>query len=544
MKYLETKDPPLHLKVKAIIKDCAERNKRQERGYESVTASMKTRLQQVVGDAYWKRAEAYLAHFLKEKERKAELERMKHASSGGGGGGMPQQQQQQGKSSGGGNGAPQQQQAAAMRPGGAPPPSTMAAMRQDMEQRKQALAAAAGSSTTTTGKSKSSSAGGPKAGTTAAGPQSFTFKNKTAGAAAATASGNASGKTTPTQGKRASPAGKKSTAEANSANAPASNQQQQQPAPPKEYNEFMEMIDHAVDFDWTTAGLIMGRQQLPLEAMVVEDLLMPHFQQEPSFYGQPFPIPNWTHRNVVSSRTAWACVRLPELTRQDRLVGNDDSTTLAAPIPGQSVPTIPRTAWNTWHNEDVAEDDVVLAVISEGCQVYLKSILEKAIHCSRQRQNLDGTRLWYKQCSSIRSSQQNPPPPLSLRLGCDVRRQWARTSGNDALICKRMEQALERQERVPQSARALKQETLEQESSMSSLALRPKLAQGVEDAETQAKRCFEVYGGKDASEPVFDRVTKRPKLELIDFELGMELQAVGGSRQRKRGRVAALDLFV
>jgi hypothetical protein len=39
MKYLEQKDPPLHLRVKAIIKDCAERNRNKEPGYESVTGT-------------------------------------------------------------------------------------------------------------------------------------------------------------------------------------------------------------------------------------------------------------------------------------------------------------------------------------------------------------------------------------------------------------------------------------------------------------------------------------------------------------------------
>ena len=57
MKYLETKDPALHQKVKAIIKDCAERNKRGEPGYESVTASMRSRLKRVVSESYWSRAE-------------------------------------------------------------------------------------------------------------------------------------------------------------------------------------------------------------------------------------------------------------------------------------------------------------------------------------------------------------------------------------------------------------------------------------------------------------------------------------------------------
>ena len=48
MKYLETKDPALNQKVKSIIRDCAERNKRGEPGYESVTACMRERLKQVV----------------------------------------------------------------------------------------------------------------------------------------------------------------------------------------------------------------------------------------------------------------------------------------------------------------------------------------------------------------------------------------------------------------------------------------------------------------------------------------------------------------
>jgi hypothetical protein len=68
MKYLEQKDPTLHLQVKDIIRDCAQRNSRKEAGYESVTAAMKRRLKEVVNDTYWERAEVYLEHFLKEKQ--------------------------------------------------------------------------------------------------------------------------------------------------------------------------------------------------------------------------------------------------------------------------------------------------------------------------------------------------------------------------------------------------------------------------------------------------------------------------------------------
>jgi hypothetical protein len=29
---------------------------------------------------------------------------------------------------------------------------------------------------------------------------------------------------------------------------------------PREYSEFMEMIDHAVDYDWNSAGLLLGNK--------------------------------------------------------------------------------------------------------------------------------------------------------------------------------------------------------------------------------------------------------------------------------------------
>ena len=69
--------------------------------------------------------------------------------------------------------------------------------------------------------------------------------------------------------------------------------------------------------------------------------------------------------------------------------------------------------------------------------------------------------------------QQQEPPPLSLRLGCDVPRQVARTEANAALTCKRMEEALERQNDLPARKRVLDDETLEEATSMSEIALRP-----------------------------------------------------------------------
>jgi len=69
MKYLEQKDPALHVQVKPIIKDCAEKKRQKVKGYESVTTSMRIQLKKVVSENYWKRAEVYLEHFLKEKAK-------------------------------------------------------------------------------------------------------------------------------------------------------------------------------------------------------------------------------------------------------------------------------------------------------------------------------------------------------------------------------------------------------------------------------------------------------------------------------------------
>jgi hypothetical protein len=62
MKYLQQKDPAMHAQVTVIMKDCAKRNKRQEPGYESLTASMKKRLKEEVGENYWKQANFYLTN--------------------------------------------------------------------------------------------------------------------------------------------------------------------------------------------------------------------------------------------------------------------------------------------------------------------------------------------------------------------------------------------------------------------------------------------------------------------------------------------------
>jgi len=71
----------MHVKAKAQIKECYEKNMTGDPNYRSLTASMKARLRQTVGETYWKKAHDYLDYFLKQKmQAKGEKQR---SSSGG-----------------------------------------------------------------------------------------------------------------------------------------------------------------------------------------------------------------------------------------------------------------------------------------------------------------------------------------------------------------------------------------------------------------------------------------------------------------------------
>ena len=122
-------------------------------------------------------------------------------------------------------------------------------------------------------------------------------------------------------------------------------------------------------------------------------------------------------------------------------------------------------------------------------------------------------------------------PPLTLRLGCDVSRQIARTQANAALINKRMEEALERQSDLPSRKRILNDETLEHASSMSDIALRPRLGRAVDEADVEAARANEIAGGMLATEPPLGRVPKQARLEVIDFQNGMQLSLRPGQHR-------------
>jgi hypothetical protein len=75
MKYLEQCDPNMHAAVKAIIKECYEKNKSGDPQFRSLTMSMKARLRSTVGELYWKKAHDYLDHFLTSTGREVMEER-------------------------------------------------------------------------------------------------------------------------------------------------------------------------------------------------------------------------------------------------------------------------------------------------------------------------------------------------------------------------------------------------------------------------------------------------------------------------------------
>jgi hypothetical protein len=519
IKYLEQKDPSMHLKAKAVIRECAEKNKNKEPGYESVTNSMQKRLRAMVGDNYWARAEAYLDHFLKQKQK---IDQKKKDASSSSSSSRPSSSSQQPTTS-----QPKTEdqiakdRLAAQKLEEIQREKEKVKQRAEMQRRmdeeerrmaelkkeqlkKEALARAA-----------ARNAAEQQAQAAAAAAQAKKKKDHRRKGSGSTASGLAAA----------------AAARASSSMPPESRVEKQ---PTREYSDLMQTVDHAVDYDWTSAALLLGKEARTDVSLSSEQkrLLYGNSMAPPRqgveaaqsaspTSGIPTYMQDWGKRNVLSSRGAWARVRLRE--QRNQLARGAKQPPI---VGGLSLPSAPQETQDTsvvtpeaqWFNEERAEQDKTLALMSEATQMYLKSILEKSLVAARQRENLDGIRLWHLQHGPSK-------PPMSLRLGCDVNRQVAQAEGNAAKTVQRMEEALERQTRVPAKARALdNDETLYNASSMADLALRPKLANAAEEADTNAKRSFEVFGGKEVTEaPPFGRVPKRPKITAQDCSLAREL---------------------
>jgi hypothetical protein len=467
VKVLKDKDPPMFNRVNTIMRECAERNKRHEPGYESVTASVKARLKAVVSNAYIEEAKRLTAKYQAQQRN--------------------QQQQAQA--------VPTQvaQTQPPQRPGVAP-----AAKAQPLSQQP-----ATGQTAKT--KRPSISATGNSTKATAA-----------AAKTAAGSVGKAAGKAATKRPKSTPPARKPSITGASSDKAkvtgasPTNASLVEQQAVPivREYSEFMEMVHHAVNFDWTTAGLALGTDSLAELPQEQQSLLLDPKPIQPPL-ASVFPCPGWGERNIVSVRNAWARVHYCEDTKLRSFNLLATTTTEVAPA-------------TEWKSEAHAElNEPVLAALSEGVQQYLTTVLERAVLCARQRHNVDGIRIWHQQVMAADEKEANP---LSLRLGCDVSRQWAQEQGNAAMTVRRMEEALERQSGIPGYERELTTETLLDSTSMTELSLRPALSSKTIDmADYHAKRSFEIYGGKEAGEPPLGRVPKRARIEVNDFLVAQHL---------------------
>jgi hypothetical protein len=484
---------------------------------------MRVQLKKVVNEGYWKRAEAYLDHFLKEKAKTGSQSALLLAGAGTTPAPsssapshdalkrkqaeMQHQKQLQRKQAAATEQRAVEQQRSVQ--------ASLSSIRDEMAKKRQNSANAAG---------LSRSSGSSKAAPSFQAPKGKgTAKSRTKGAS------------TPTGLQQ--PKTSLSASAALDAAAPVAD------AAPvvREYSELMELVDHAANFDWTVAGSVLGDttqwtltdEQRKLIYDSKSTVNAGAQASEP--VASAFPLEGWSQRNVISSRVAWARLRLGRkqlVAAANPVVGGLLSLPL---VPDQKAITMdeqPTTSVTTevdavWYNEEKAEEDKALAVLSEGAEIYLKSVLEKALYCARQRQNLDGIRLWHQQFAPGASEK----PALSLRLGCDVDRQVAQAAGNAAMTCKRMEEALERQSDVPTRYRVLNEETLASATSMSDLALRPKLGKAVAEADGEGKRSFEIYGGKESGEPPFGRVPKIAKLEVVDFQTGMNFTQRGRRHQ-------------
>lgn len=492
IKYLEQKDLNMHRQAKAIIKDCADRNKKKEPGYQSVTASMKTRLKELVGESYWRRAEAYLKHYLDQQKKKAGTQGSSSSSSAQA---IKQQQLERQKLQ---QQQQQRQRAAQIQ---AQRRTAQAQHHQQQQQQQQPPNLTMLQQEVSNRRSEISRVGGvrtPTSANVAAAKGTDTHQKKPT---VLKGKGRA---VTPTSRKPGTPV----------MGAPTGKSEE----PPQEYLELMQMVDHAVTFDFKAAGQLIKSNKFHIQVNKEQkQLLYSEIKLKFSTLKKKAgPLPGWDRTNVFSARAAWARVRLPER-----------KTSPKAPVVGGGLLTLPSVTpagtndgSTAWTNAEKAEQDIVLAMLSESCQEYLKGILQKAVHCARQRQNVDGVRLWHQQHTA---AIQGNAATLSLRLGCDISRQVAQAAGNAAMTCKRMEEVLERQSDVPASARILKDEALEKATSMGELSLRPQLAKGVEGADLQARRSFEIYEGKHSSEPPLGRIPKKAKVEKIDLMHGSTL---------------------
>eukprot|EP00984_Skeletonema_dohrnii_P010010 scaffold3867_cov115-Skeletonema_dohrnii-CCMP3373.AAC.10 len=545
----------MHAEAQAKIKECYAKFQGGDPAYKSLTQSLHSHLKVTVSDEYWKKAKDYLYHHLLKKQKEARAGEKSHGSS---------QQQRQ----------PPQHLPRPLSHGG-PPPTASALVhnpiqrppaltkQQDAQKRKdkEEKLEAAKKRRNAIAKAKRAAAKKEKdalqrnevrlAGTTSfssahtsttpAVPSSSVMP------ASASVSGVVSKKDTKKKSTKASVT-KKKKAEAS--------------------YKFKDNVDHAFLIDVTSIPnilskdhkldlnldeeqriLLYGDQQQREKMRVITDAAVDALSagavdgalSEAGIPQLPWELPavheGWGERNLLSVRTVWAKVRLPEseLQQIDKLQqgksieseANTHSGTTSSRIASTHIearaPTRLEddTTNHVWHNEARAEQDPTLALLSEATEMYLKEAIESAVGKARHRQNLDGVRLWHTLHShhADPNSTSGKPPPALIRLGCDVRRQLALADGNAVKTYQRMEEAIGRNNDTFHFEAEDPTKTILEATSMADLSRQPPLRTAVSDAGSEAKRKFEVFAGK-IQEPPFGRVPKKAKVILTDLSLG------------------------
>jgi len=344
----------------------------------------------------------------------------------------------------------------------------------------------------------------------------------------------------------------------------------------------MEMLDHVVDYDVTSCVKILGNgsvhkqknevniseEQMKLlyhdfgmsggprkglyGGLKVDDsnLSESSLSQTPLSKIPPY-LKGWGTRNIVSSRSAWAKLRLAEDEVQRVTETPLPAVTLSSNVASKpeesnsdgdaSTALLNQNGSDGWLNEEMAEEDEALTLISEATQQFVKTILEGAMNTASKRLNLDGIRLWHQQHTAIDvvakevqlngetlSKKSATGPPLSIRLGCDVKRQYAMVQGNAAKTSQRMEEALSRKSEY----KPLNTETMCTATSMTELSKMPQISSAAHKAEYNAKRSFESYGGKDSGDPPLGRVPKQAKILVKDFKVCLSDSTFAMSKNR------------
>jgi len=550
MKYLEQKDPTMHGRAKEVIRQCAKKNKEGDPNFASLSASMQSHLKKLVGETYWKKAQEYLRQYMmgqnqkqgmSAKEAKIKADKVAEIAAAP----LPantvslpppttrittQPTSASGvwkKNNSSGNSNRVQSKPTA------PVQSALksipeAKKRKPATKKKDKDKSASKSSTASGGTPRSTSSGG---------------KNSTSQANAGAATTTTSGKTNKGKKTSSSTSSSKKNSSSTASTAPI-----QRPEP-KEYSELLEMLDHVVDYDVASCAMIFGngnsqRGELNIseeqKKLIYHDFGMPGGPRKGLYGGTkisdekneiesssklseiPPYLKGWGSHNLVSTRCAWAKLRLAERDAQNISEISLPSISLKA----KGFKSEEVDLHESWFNEDKAEEDKTLALISEATQQYIKTILEGGMNTATQRLNLDGIRLWYQQHTSAdiitKAAQSSTPPvtvngdskpPLSIRLGCDVRRQYSMVQGNAAKTSQRFEEALSRRSET----KDLDAEAMFHAVSMTDLSQIPTISSAAKKADYNAKRIFEVHGGKDANKPPLGRVPKKAKIMVKDF---------------------------